>query len=208
MNNYKKNYTMLIAAIVLLVVSTSICSADPISLMSGSLSAGNGLETGGSWGDNTSISWTVTLIDNSYWHYEYTFTSNVSPSLSHFILQVSDNFTNEQFWNLSNNLIPELKTHYEDDRANPGMPADIYGIKLEGFSEELTETFSFDSSRVPMWGSFYAKAARDTYAFNTGLNNGLDFISVPDTNTVPVPGAAILGMIGIFIAGKKLRKYA
>lgn len=208
MKKHKNKFAVLIAAILLLGFSANICSAGPISLSSGSLTDGNGLETGGDWGEGTSISWTVDLIDNSYWHYEYTFTSNSSPSLSHFIVQVSDNFTSKDFWNLSSNLTPELRTFSGDENSNPGMPAPIYGIKFEGYAESLSLTWSFDSKRDPMWGNFYAKASSDTYAYNTGLDDGCDFIAVPDTNVVPVPGAVVLGMLGLFVAGKKLRKYA
>jgi hypothetical protein len=73
-----------------------------------------------------------------------------------------------------------------------------------------------------MWGDFYAvdgkKPAKNgdpsviPYAYNKGF--GIDafiddgqHIAVPDT-VVPVPGAVLLGILGIGVAGIKLRKFA
>ncbi|MBN1972643.1 MAG: hypothetical protein JW787_03330 [Sedimentisphaerales bacterium] len=215
MNNFK-----FIAAIILLGFSSAVCSADPVDL-SGSLLTGDGLEAGGSWDGDTgvfAIEWTISLIDHSYWHYEYRLSANSSPGLSHFILQVSNNFTENDFWNLSSGINAYLNTYDGQDPSNPGMPDSIYGLKFEdlkivaaagilGDAEEWQWTCSFDSLREPMWGNFYAKGGTDSFAYNTGLNDGIDFIAVPDTVAVPVPAAVLLGMLGMLIAGIKLRKY-
>ena len=92
------------------------------------------------------------------------------------------------------------------------MPGEIKGIKFPGSGTQLV--LSFYSDRAPMWGSFYAKdgtdGSNDVYAYNSGFSGvGSDFIAVPDTTTtVPVPGAVLLGMLGLAVAGSKLRKFA
>ena len=40
------------------------------------------------------------------------------------------------------------------------------------------------------------------------LDGGDAYIAVPDTAYVPVPGAVILGLLGLGAAGIKLRKFA
>ena len=74
------------------------------------------------------------------------------------------------------------------------------------------------SSRcAPTWGDFYAKDGKDNhgtidvYAYNTNFgadnNSTLYKVAVPDTKTVvPVPGAVLLGRLGLSAAGRKLRR--
>lgn len=115
--------------------------------------------------------------------------------------------------------------------SNPGMPSEgIYGIKFDATDDEELETRSltiaFDSDRVPVWGDFYAKGGDASYIFNSGLgwDDPLDaphdlahwttvplstgnytdvaHVLVPDTITlVPVPGAMLLGSLGLGFAG-------
>jgi len=171
-----------------------------------------GLNASTNWaGGDTSIFWKVNLVDNSYYHYEYTFTTNNSPGLSHLIIQVSNNFLENDL--LDSELEAYLGTYSSANPSNPGLPIIIYGIKFETFSEDNTNrtwTWSFDSTRAPMLGDFYAKGGSDSYAYNSGqLTGGSGFIAVPDTDTVvPVPGAVLLGMLGIGIAGLKIRRFA
>lgn len=110
-------------------------------------------------------------------------------------------------------------------KPNPYMPGEMYGIKWNNpLPSEDTWTLEFDSYRVPMWGDFYAvdgnKDGTGVYptAYNTGFGVPYDGpwdpanlpfkILVPDTSYVPVPGAVILGLLGLGAVGLKLRKYA
>ena len=82
-----------------------------------------------------------------------------------------------------------------------------------------THTFTFDSSRVPVWGDFYGKGGPDSFAYNAGFlvadpilpaANGsiLNHILRPDTLTqVPEVGAtvALLG-IGALAMGLSRRR--
>lgn len=91
--------------------------------------------------------------------------------------------------------------------------------------------FSFRSIHQPMWGDFYAKDGTYStdntvynYLYNAGLgkldspltderrydyyNEELSerYVLVPDTNVVPVPGAVLLGSMGLSVAGYFLRR--
>lgn len=221
-----------LALVVILWVnlSGSPCLAD---LYSGSLygtadGSGDLMTTDGWKSDETSISWSLTrdIVDGvevGPWHYEYTFTTPIK-DLSHLILQVSydegglDPFDVYNEMDYSNGPIPEGPTLYGPSPGNPYFPegADFYGIKFnvgEGDVVDGTWTLTFDSWRNPMWGSFYAKDGTLDSVYATAWNSGLQeggtaFIAVPDTSYVPVPGAAILGLLGLGIAGLKLRKLA
>jgi hypothetical protein len=59
-----------------------------------------------------------------------------------------------------------------------------------------------------MEGDFYTKGGPDTYAFNSGFGilDG-DNILVPNSHYVPVPGAVLLGLLGLGAAGIKLRRF-
>ena len=179
----------------------------------------------GIW-DNTStkVTWDVDPIDSDldgdtdYFHYAYSFTAPAGAgSLSHFILQVSPQFETGDFWNLSTGLDFERPDDYgPGDPANPGIPGNIWGLKFaDSFSQNpITGAFewSFDSTRVPVWGDFYAKGGTTNYAYNSGylIEPDVEFghIAVPDTYKVPVPGAVLLGVLGLGVVGLKLRKFA
>jgi hypothetical protein len=113
---------------------------------------------------------------------------------------------------------------------NPYMPATIYGLKFqEVFSDPgdpiydgagnvvaQSWTVTFDSYRNPMWGDFYAVdgglyEGEYPVAYNIGFGttqgDGYN-IGVPDSSYVPVPGAALLAMLGLGVTGVKLRKFA
>jgi hypothetical protein len=108
-------------------------------------------------------------------------------------------------------------------KPNPYMPDDgIFGVKFEGMFDEGTEeepitswTIDFYSRRLPMQGDFFAvdgsgDAIDDwAVAYNSGFGS-LDGakILVPNSEYVPVTGAFLLGMIGLGIAGVKMRKFA
>ncbi|MHC4116999.1 MAG: hypothetical protein ACYSWO_05785 [Planctomycetota bacterium] len=202
----------LLAAAFLATFSTPKCMADlhdPAAPgdLTGSLSAGAGeIVASGNWaGNSTSLSWEVTLVDDSYWNYRYIF-SAPTPSLSHFILQVSDNFTDNDIWGSN---LTVLLGEYGPAPSNPGIPGTLRNaVKFEGYDEGTTTEWSFNTLRDPVYQNFYAKGGNDTYAFNSGFADGNAFIVGPDTTIVPIPSAAILGILGLSVVGIKLRKKA
>lgn len=210
--------------IVLVGLSGSVCLAD---LYSGSITSTLGeILTEGDWtSGEVTVSWEITEVtdadldpDVDYYHYEYTVTVPEAPAMSHFVLQVSPEFAAEDLFDLD----------YEPGdlaAVGPGNYEGIWGLKFEDqFSSDLTQTWSFNCLREPLWGDFYAKAGSalggpygiaynegfgiDPYGINGGLAQGLAYIARIDTNYVPVPTAVLLGILGLGVVGIRLRKYA
>jgi len=120
--------------------------------------------------------------------------------------------------------------NYTESNGNPGLGSEsIYGIKFDSPKPETNYLeFSFESNHQPMWGDFYAKDGKtdgqDNYLHNVGLGDLGDpltdparydydnddlrarHILVPDTIVVPVPGAVLLGAVGLSVAGGILRR--
>ena len=220
----KKTSVCLLLAALVLAFSTPRCLADmwinPGDVLSGTLTYDAGeVITGGNWASNTSFYYEVSRpLDQSLpLHYLYTFTPSPSaPSWSHFILEVSKagdlpafDPANPMDYVGPGSLDPDDPKYYTGGPSNPGFPAaeSIFGIKFG--TEESVATIQFDSFRLPMWGDFFVKGGRDSFAYNSGLGTlaGANIL-VPDGAYVPVPGAFLLGLLGLGAAGMKLRKYA
>ncbi len=222
-------------------VCSGVLQAEPLSFM-GSLTGGGG----GLYVNSTGTvdqSWTKSLtslqwqVDNTttpgWWHYEYTITVPGTDSP----------------WTDPQCVIVETSSTFEWDNLKPGSPAsnpgpwlmstelglytpgteqalwnNVYGLK---FSTEdydpTTLIISFDSTRAPVWGDFYARSFIVGGVYNALMNDGLgcpydtdpsdapcngsvDYhVLVPDSvdipAVVPVPGAALLGALGASVTG-------
>lgn len=180
---------------------------------------------GGTWNvASTKMSWSVEAIYGGdaiadYFHYAYTFSEDAQGTLSHINIEVSDAVDGGlgAFTLSPPDFFNSTITPYDVDTHSDSMPHDLYSIKWEE-TTDVTWTVEFDSARVPMWGDFYAKdGSKALYAYNTGFEydpysgNNLalyGYIARPDTAYVPVPGAVLLGILGLGVAGVKLRKFA
>ena len=170
------------------------------------------------------LRWNVSW-DGSVWHYQYTFNElELTGGLSHFILEVSDCLMPSDIIDPSHPLEsgdPQL--YSPGDPSNPSLPDDIWGIKLDTGGGGMT-VVSFDSSRDPVWGDFYAKdGTKGGAAWNAGFTDpdvdpmaaaasgSIDsHILVPDSTTtvVPAPGAVMLGAAGMALVGWLRRRKA
>lgn len=185
----------------------------------------------------TTLSWEIT-DKGSYYTYSYKFIVPILETgqikdLSHIIFEVSDSFAEYNFLQTSINKYDEFG-EFSSGPGNPDMPDIINnGLKFDATESKLTfetnetdgtRTFfiTFDSDRMPTWGDFYAKDGAENLpslllvdnqkstvtAWNSGFGSSDGAkIAVPDT-VVPVPGAILLGILGITVAGIKLRKFA
>jgi hypothetical protein len=203
---------------------------------SGGLSTENGGLLGSYGAGISTLEWTVAQLPDSWFRYTYTLTvpgsqavGGGSPAVSHFLLEVSESFDRTNYRNLTyGGYAPgeiEFVTGNFNNAGNPGMPDDVGWDWNQGFKINAPQAFNglilvvqFESDRVPVWGDFYAKGGSDAWLYNAGLGvadpqaapadgplNG--HLLVPDT-VVPVPGAALLGVLGLGAAGLRLRRWA
>ncbi len=178
------------------------------------------------------IAWNITQVTGGF-NYSYTFTytrftgggTRPAPAISHFILDLSTNCTEEASGCVQNQTYTGAPDDYSDYQygtfgagpSNPGLPAGktIQGIKFNTSEFESGESLTFFSTRIPVWGDFYIKGGSAEGAYNKGLThptsaNILDFIARPDTvpaPPVPEPGTwVLLGIAGAMLGVAKLRR--
>lgn len=195
------------------LISVLLCAGATVALgatFTGQVSSAAGEVGGlGAWisPGPTTLAWEITDF-GSYFHYKYTLTvPPTAPQISHFLIEVSPNFTAADFWNATG---PHSVTEIGDftqANGNPDIPAPVHGLKFDSTTGR-TAVFEFDSSRVPVWGDFYAKCGGNppNQAWNAGLaladpiapaaNGSLDdHILVPDSVTPEPTGLALAGLL-------------
>lgn len=229
---------LLAVVLFLFTFNISLCSASP-TIYSGSLNntiSNGGLTGNAAWASGVTFSWTVSLADNSsLWHYQYIL--NIpAKSLSHFIIETSsdDDFSNADIQNVVSTTVSQdddtLPMLYgPQGTSNVGIPESFFGVKFgkDVDPSNLTYTVDFDSTRVPVWGDFYAKDGKDggadVYIFNNGFtvndtdptvaasNGSVGYhILRPDSEcqpTIPAPAALILASVGIGFVGFLRRRH-
>jgi len=162
-----------------------------------------------------SISWNVYQDTNTdLWTYEYTLTGD--KEISHFILEITKPFSST----ISGDPYegPQIWSPSDPGNSNPGLPADIYGIKFDFGGSPVT--YTIETPLDPVWGNFYAKDGKDSgadvFAYNNALaasgfdsDNKLDFIVRPN-GVAPEPAASALFLIGgsamVFVRKRRNKK--
>lgn len=162
----------------------------------------------GNWANGFWLTWEVTDNNDGTWDYRYVieFDDGIVGDPSHFVLEVSPSFTDDNILDSNGNI--EGPGTITEQQGNPNMPANVNGIKFDfsGYVYELT------SDRNPVWGDFYSKDGNagglgTNTVFNTGFGTDPDqadspfsgWIPVPDSgiNIVPIPAAVWMGLAGL-----------
>ena len=201
--------------IVAAMILPAVASAYTGSLLStdyGLLGTGNWIVEG-----PTRLSWTVTQNTDFSWHYAYNLVHPHGPA-SHFLVEVSDNFTINDLFNVTGDYTAyHLREYYTGEGATADMPDDMYGIKFDGGPGGITD-IAFDSFRVPVWKDFFARDGNANDGANRVWNAGftqfdtdptaaaadgsVDFhILAPDSQTPPVPEPSTLLLLGSGLLG-------
>lgn len=204
----------------------AVLSTASLANFTGSLTtADNGLVGTGLWakagdGLDVTFSWHVWLDpDQPLWHYDYTFNSSgLQGTLSHLIVETSTTFTANNIYSTDPDPEagdPKLQTV---DSGNTGMPEDVFGLRFPG-SDSAVYTVHLVTARDPVWGDIFAKDGNaggcgENALWNVGFTaSDSDPIAgpsggsceghvlVPDSVTVPLPGAVVLGSLGLGFAG-------
>lgn len=135
-------------------------AVDAAVIYSGSLSSTpdntGALQGIGDWllSPGTTIQWWVTDNGQS-WHYKYVLAVPYQ-EVSHIIVEVSDEFTEENFWNATGNFDGTSIDDFDQNNGNSHIPTVLHGLKFDN-TVGMTLSIEFDSDRRPVWGDFYAK---------------------------------------------------
>lgn len=258
----RRIFGVLSLALLLTFATSAFAQFDYSGSLNLSGTADGSIKGSGSWGQTspiltpeTTLSWNVNWSGSGLVQYDYTFT-HPAHDASYFILELSDNINNTNFAsNFSNISITatgggtydgtdlfngyDVGFYSDDGSNNQNMPGTVYGVKFDlkdiGNKDEINSiTISFDSTRMPQWGDFYARCGSRiehtsgtkewNAAWNTGFVNGEpnspeplqvaaqdgsvnSHLLVPDT-VVPEPVSSTLFIVGgAFFAGRRyLRK--
>ncbi|MHC4983484.1 MAG: PEP-CTERM sorting domain-containing protein [Planctomycetota bacterium] len=147
--------------------------------------------------------------------YSYTLTVDEVPAggISHINVETSANFTSDDLldtdWPAGNLQVGLLTVN----DGSHDMPSDMTGIKFDNCPDINTINIDFTSTRMPVWGDFYAKGGDGNAVWNAGFgtaaqesdifdahfdppvgpSNGSinDHLLVPDSTEPPPPGAIL-----------------
>jgi hypothetical protein len=173
----------------------------------------------------TTLSWNGTDNLDGTWHYDYVL-SHPSGGTSHFLLEVSTNFTLDDIFNAGGDFEDVLLGTWTSQNGNPNLPGPLFGLKFDEAEGNVTNIY-FDSDRRPVWGDFYAKNGNSGgYGVNTAWNAGFldidpsapaadgslaNHLLVPDSfgTVVPEPSSLLLlgaGLVGVAIVVRRRKR--
>lgn len=194
--------------------------------LSGSRTVGNGLTGNAAWATAgaLTVSWNISFDANTQLYtYQYRIQATAGGATSHFIIDLTDDCVVDQIAGCTNGF--GSYGAFTSSNGNPGLPSPgIIGVKYDVPQSEqaMDITYSFTSTRAPVWGDVYVKDGGGTsptsaiYAYNNGITahatsmNIQDFIARPNGDQseeeVPEPGTyALIGgaLVALALARRK-----
>ncbi len=194
-------YWLVAAAAAVWLGQASTASA---TAFTGSLASPGGIDAQGGWASDVTLSWTVDDTSNAgFWTYDYLIIETASPSskfVDLLLVEVSDNFTMADYNGLIG-PVPTLGTFSSGSGpqfgGSGGVPSSFFALNWVPDQAGADLHVQFYSSRVPVWGDFYASdsgarahnfgfGSPDTDPSGAASNGSLDNnILRPDTGIVP-----------------------
>jgi len=175
------------AAVVLfsfLSITSAWATVDP-NTYTDTLTSTTGINgVGTKWSSGLGLTYTVWQDSGYYWHYRYEFSGPSNQYVSHLIVETTDRLSSLSELQIPSGGSWELDLQKLTGSANPGMPEEVYGLKVTP-GDLYSFTVSFETHRVPRWVDFYAKGNNVNYAYNTGFGS-------PDSDPNGVSGDADL----------------
>ena len=162
-----------------IAILLTMAGVAPAAIFTGKLATESGVGVDGLltgvgtvWGSGSAVTWTV---DTGYapgqvsYSYTLTVASGQGGGISHVNLETSQNFTVDDLLT-TNWPAGDLEIGYL--KVNPGsasMPSGINGIKFDDSPDVRSLTINFTSTRMPVWGDFYAKGGLSNELWNVGF---------------------------------------
>ena len=183
--------------------------------LTGVRSIGSGLTGEGSYANsNFQIAWEITQNPDNTFDYSYTlsgFDNLMGGEVSHFTLDLSDDFDLLTVTDAELNGNPINANDIEfgnfDEPSNNPVYNIVGAVKFDvGGADPLT--FSFTSTRAPVWHYAFVKGGQGN-AWTNGLDdplsmNTIDFIATPNSE-IPEPATAALLGFGLLAAARRRR---
>ena len=175
--NKKINCSRFALPLVTSMLVTTSMNASAATLISGSISTDGfgGLTGDRGYATGTTLSWIITQdMQSNLWTYDYTL-DVTGKDISHIILGLCTDDIKLSDLTISgdDHDLPYAVTTWDDagpGNSNPGLPGDLYGLKINTDDDTKALNFVIETSYAPGPGDFYAKGGQE-FLYNTGFGD-------------------------------------